>query len=53
MIAAGLASGFNQARRQAYVEGIDFPRPGRKDQCQTPLPQELHGPQTQQTWAVY
>ncbi|MBI4797439.1 MAG: hypothetical protein HY794_01610 [Desulfarculus sp.] len=49
---------FNQARRQADSQGADyqewtaaqFSRPGRQDQCQAPLPQEMHGPEAQRAW---
>ncbi len=52
---------FNLARRQADGQGIDyeqwvaaqFQRPGRQDQCQAPLPQELHGPEAQEAWRAY
>jgi hypothetical protein len=52
---------FNQARRQADAQGADYEqwvaaqyqRPGRQDQCQAPLPQELHGQEAQQAWRAH
>lgn len=52
---------FNQARRQADAQGADYEqwvaaqyqRPGRQDQCQAPLPQELHGQEAQEAWDAH